>query len=61
MGNYERKEAWRNGFESGLELCVAELSSAADQEAAVKKVKKYLELVKKDKLENIKEMLSYVI
>lgn len=50
-------DSYRHGFEAALELCITEVSEADTREKALVKMTEFLQLVKEDKIERLKEML----
>jgi hypothetical protein len=48
-------ESYRHGFETALELCIAQINEAETKEKALVKIMEYLGLVKADKIERVEE------
>ena len=53
-------ESWRVGFEAALDLCIAETKKADNIENAIARMSEFLNDVKDDKIERLKEMLTNV-
>ena len=53
-------ESWRVGFESALELCISETRKSASKEVALAMMYGFLDDVKDDKIERVKEMLRNI-
>jgi hypothetical protein len=53
-------ESYRHGFETALELCIAQINETETKEKALVKIMEYLGLVKADKLGRVEEDLLKV-
>lgn len=57
----ERFKKWivsyRHGFEATLELCVAEIRQCENKEQYLEKIGEFLELIKEDKIDRLREMI----
>lgn len=49
--------SYRVGFEAALDLCIAEVRQSETKEIALAKMFEFLNLVKDDKIDRVKEML----
>ena len=50
-------ESYRHGFEATLELCLAEIRLSGNKEQYLEKMGEFLELVKEDKIDRLREMI----